>query len=84
MSEFKEISNAEALNLEILRLVMSDRAAAQKAIEFVSGNQLKLELLKDQYQIAGTEPTPLGRVEKAIRNVNESLDLFHGVNNAGS
>lgn len=76
MAEFKEISSAEALNLDILRMVMSDRAAAQKAIEFVGGSQLKSELLKDQYQIASSEQTPIARVEKAIRAVTESLDLF--------
>lgn len=76
MSEITEMTDVQQMNLEILRLVMSDTAAAEKAIVFVGGNRLNFELFKDQYQLAGAETTPLSRTEKAIREAREALTLF--------
>jgi len=76
MAEITQITDAEQMNLEILRLVQSDTAAAEKAITFVAGRKLNYELFKDQYQLAGAETTPLNRTDKAIKEAKEALLLF--------
>lgn len=79
MAEIIEMTNVQTMNLEILRLVQSDTAAAEKAIEFVDGNKLNFELFKGQYARAQAEQTPLARSEKAIREAKEALTLFASV-----
>lgn len=76
MPEITEMTDVQQMNLEILRLVQNDTAAAEKAITFVSGNKLNYELFKDQYQLAGAEISPVSRADKAIREAKEALDLF--------
>lgn len=76
MAEITEMTDVQQMNLEILRLVQSDTAAAEKAITFVDGNKLNYELFKDQYQLAGAENTPVSRTDKAIREAKEALTLF--------
>lgn len=71
-----EMTPVESMNLEILRMVQMDTAAAEKAIVFVNGEQLKYELFKSQYALAQTEQTPLARTEKAVREAKEALTLF--------
>lgn len=66
----------QQMNLDILRLVQSDTAAAEKAIAFVAGSKLNFELFKDQLVLAQGEGTALARAEKAIREAKEALDLF--------
>ena len=74
MAEITELTELQQMNLEILRLVQSDTAAAEKAITFVNGSKLNFELFKDQ--LAAGEGTALARAEKAIREAKEALDLF--------
>lgn len=76
MAEIIEMTDEQAMNLELLRLVQNDTAAAEKAIAFVAGSKLNLELFKDQYQLASSETTPISRAEKAIREAKEALMLF--------
>lgn len=76
MAEITEMTEVQQMNLEILRLVQSDTAAAEKAITFVAGNQLNYELFKDQYHLAGAEVSPVSRTDKAIREAKEAIDLF--------
>lgn len=76
MTAITELTDVQQMNLELLRLVQSDTAAAEKAIEFVAGVKLNYELFKDQYTLAGAEQTPLARTEKAIREAKEVLTLF--------
>lgn len=76
MAEITQMTEVQQMNLEILRLVQSDTAAAEKAITFVGGNKLNYELFKDQYQLAGAENTPVSRTDKAIREAKEALTLF--------
>ena len=76
MAEITELTDLQQMNLEILRLVQSDTAAAEKAIQFVNGNKLNFELFKDQLVLAQGEGTSLNRAEKAIREAKEALDLF--------
>ena len=76
MPEITQITEVQQMNLEILRLVQSDTAAAEKAFTFVAGNKLNYELFKDQYQLAGAEISPASRADKAIREAKEALDLF--------
>lgn len=76
MAEITELTDLQQMNLEILRLVQSDTAAAEKAIQFVNGNKLNFELFKDQLVLAQGEGTSLNRAEKAIREAKETLDLF--------
>lgn len=76
MEEITQMTEVQQMNLEILRLVQSDTAAAEKAITFVDGNKLNYELFKDQYQLAGAENTPLNRADKAIKEAKEALLLF--------
>ncbi|PAV94175.1 hypothetical protein CJD50_22155 [Hafnia paralvei] len=76
MAEITALTELQQMNLEILRLVQSDTAAAEKAITFVNGSKLNFELFKDQLALAAAETTALARTEKAIREAKEALDLF--------
>ncbi|CAI2031381.1 MULTISPECIES: DUF2560 family protein [Serratia] len=71
-----EMTELQAMNLEIFRMVQNDTAAAEKAITFISGDKLKYELFKDGYVRAQNEGAPVSRVDKAIRTAEEALDLF--------
>ncbi len=71
-----EMTELQAMNLEIFRLVQSDTAAAEKAITFIGGDKLKYELFKDGYTRAQTETGVVARADKAIRTAEEALDLF--------
>lgn len=66
----------QATRLELLRLVMNDTAAAQKAIEFVGDDLLKLELFKDHYALVQTGIGVVARTDKAVREAQEALSLF--------
>ncbi|MBD2791563.1 DUF2560 family protein [Xenorhabdus szentirmaii] len=72
-----ELTPSQQMRLDILRLVMNDTAAAQKAIEFVKDNLLKFELFKIQIQLVQTEQGIVARTDKAIRNAEEALSLFN-------
>ncbi|WP_442977234.1 DUF2560 family protein [Salmonella enterica] len=76
MAEITALTELQQMNLDILRLVQSDTAAAEKAIAFVAGSKLNFELFKDQLVLAQGEGTALARAEKAIREAKEALDLF--------
>ncbi|CAH6577494.1 MAG: DUF2560 family protein [Citrobacter freundii] len=76
MAEITALTELQQMNLDILRLVQSDTAAAEKAITFVNGSKLNFELFKDQLVLASGEGTALDRAEKAIREAKEALDLF--------
>lgn len=76
MAEITQMTDVQQMNLEILRLVQGDTAAAEKAITFVDGNKLNYELFKDRYHLATTEPTALSRTDKAIKEAKEALMLF--------
>ncbi|WP_447214776.1 DUF2560 family protein [Citrobacter pasteurii] len=76
MAEITALTELQQMNLDILRLVQSDTAAAEKAITFVNGSKLNFELFKDQLVLASGEGTSLARAEKAIREAKEALDLF--------
>ncbi|MDE1487964.1 DUF2560 family protein [Xenorhabdus bovienii] len=71
-----ELTTSQRMRLEILRLVMNDTAAAQKAIEFIGDDTLKFELFKDQYKLVQTESGVVARTDKSIRNAQEALSLF--------
>lgn len=74
--DITELTEIQTMKLGIFRMVQGDTAAAEKAIEFVNGSKLNLELFTDAYVKAQTEVTALARTEKAIREAKESLDLF--------
>lgn len=76
MAEITALTELQQMNLDILRLVQSDTAAAEKAITFVAGNKLKFKLFKDQLVLAAAQPTPVSRVDKAVREAQEALTLF--------
>ena len=76
MAEINELTELQQMNLDILRMVQSDTAAAEKAIAFVAGQRLNFELFRDQLRLAAAESTSLARTEKAIREAKEALDLF--------
>lgn len=76
MAEITALTELQQMNLDILRLVQNDTAAAEKAIAFVAGSKLNFELFSDQLNLAGAETTALARAEKAIREAKEALDLF--------
>ncbi|EPP0955036.1 DUF2560 family protein [Cronobacter dublinensis] len=78
MAEVTQMTDTQQLNLDLYRLVMKDTAAAKKVIAFVSGDQLKAELFKDAFTIAGSEPGIVGRTDKAIQTATEALALFEG------
>ncbi|EMC1043110.1 DUF2560 family protein [Serratia marcescens] len=70
------MTDVQAMNLEIFRLVMSDTTAASKAIAFVAGERLKYELFRDSYANASSDGSIVSRTEIAIRKATEALDLF--------
>lgn len=70
------MTDVQAMNLEIFRLVMSDTTAASKAIAFVAGERLKYELFRDSYANASSDESIVSRTEIAIRKATEALDLF--------
>lgn len=70
------LTPTQASRLEILRLVMKDTAAAQKAIDFINDDPLKQELFKDQYALAANESGLVSRTEKAIKECQQALPLF--------
>ncbi|BET97690.1 DUF2560 family protein [Xenorhabdus nematophila] len=72
-----ELTLSQQMRLDVLRLVMNDTAAAQKAIEFIGDNTLKFELFKDQYTLVQTESGVVARADKAVRNAQEALSLFN-------
>ncbi|PHM51525.1 DUF2560 family protein [Xenorhabdus sp. KK7.4] len=72
-----ELTSSQQMRLDVLRLVMNDTAAAQKAIEFIGDNTLKFELFKDQYKLVQTESGVVARADKAVRNAQEALSLFN-------
>ncbi|HGY1166552.1 TPA: DUF2560 family protein [Citrobacter braakii] len=76
MAEITALTELQQMNLDILRLVQSDTAAAEKAITFVNGSKLNYELFKDQYHLAGAESSYVSRTDKAIREAKEALDLL--------
>jgi hypothetical protein len=71
-----EMTEEQAMNLEVFKVVQSDTAAGEKAITFIGGNKLKYELFKDAYTRVQTEPGVVGRVDKAIKMAEEALGLF--------
>lgn len=71
-----QMTELQAMNLDIFKLVMRDTAAGEKAITFVNGDQLKYELFKDAYAQAQTESAPVSRVDKAIKLAEEALTIF--------
>lgn len=71
-----QMTELQAMNLEIFRLVMRDTAAGEKAITFVNGDQFKYELFKDAYTQAQTETAPVSRVDKAIKLTEEALEIL--------
>ena len=70
------MNEEQALNLSIYRLVMRDTAAAKKAINYVSGDALKLELFTDGYTLATGETGVVARTDKAIQIATEAYALF--------
>lgn len=70
------INEDQALNLSIYRLVMRDTAAAKKAISYVGGDALKLELFTDGYTLATGETGVVARTDKAIQIATEAYALF--------
>ncbi|WP_447872008.1 DUF2560 family protein [Serratia fonticola] len=72
---FIQMTEVQAMNLDLFRLVRSDTAAAEKAIKFVNGEQLKYELFKDGYSNA-VEEGPGSRVDRAIKTAEEALLVF--------
>ena len=62
-----EMTEEQAMNLEVFKLVQSDTAAGEKAITFIGGNKLKYELFKDAYTRVQTEPGVVGRVTRPSR-----------------
>lgn len=71
-----QMTELQAMNLEIFRMVMSDTAAGEKAITFIGGDQFKYELFKDAYAKAQVEGQPVSRVDKAIKLTEEALTIF--------
>lgn len=49
MAEITALTELQQMNLDILRLVQSDTAAAEKAIAFVAGSKLNFELFKTNW-----------------------------------
>ncbi|WP_223664223.1 DUF2560 family protein [Serratia sp. JSRIV002] len=74
--EITEMTELQAMNLDIFKLVLSDTAAAEKAITFIAGDKLRYELFKDAYARVQSETGVVARTEKAIRLAEEAQDLF--------
>jgi hypothetical protein len=76
MAEIIQVTEINEMNLSIFRLVMRDTAAAKKAIAFVAGDKLKLELFIDGYTLATGETGVVARTDKAIQIATEAMALF--------
>jgi hypothetical protein len=76
MAEIIQVTEINEMNLSIYRLVMRDTAAAKKAIAFVAGDKLKLELFTDGYTLATGETGVVARTDKAIQIATEAMALF--------
>lgn len=76
MTDIKELTDLQRLNLELYRLVAKDTAAAKKAIAFVKGDCLKDELFKDGFAQATGEVGWVARTEKAVQLATEALNIF--------
>jgi len=76
MADIVGMTDVQAMNLELLRLVMGDTTAAGKAISFVGGERLKYELFRDGYSNAPSDSGVVSRTDIAIRKATEALDLF--------
>ncbi|MBP1035874.1 DUF2560 family protein [Serratia fonticola] len=71
-----QMTELQAMNLDIFKLVMRDTAAGEKAIAFIGGDQFKYELFKDAYAQAQTETAAVSRVDKAIKLTEEALAIL--------
>lgn len=49
MAEITALTELQQMNLDILRLVQSDTAAAEKAIAFVAGSKLNFDCSKTNW-----------------------------------
>lgn len=73
---FIKMNEIESLRLRVLRLVMSDTAAAKVALDFIGGDELKAELFADAYKKVQTESEAVARALKAVDDAGTLLKVF--------
>ena len=76
-----ELTDKEKIRLAIYKLVGADKAAAEKAIEFVNDDPLRYEVFTDRYGRVTTEYEyqqngPVAKVIKACSEAEDILLLF--------
>ena len=76
-----ELTDKEKIRLAIYKLVGADKAAAEKAIEFVKDDPLRYEVFTDRYGRVTTEyeyqqNSPVAKVIKACSDAEDILLLF--------
>lgn len=76
-----ELTEQQKIRLAIYKLVGADKAAAEKAIEFVNDDPLRYEVFIDRYGRVTTEYEyqqngPVAKVLKACSDAEDTLLLF--------
>lgn len=76
MVEIIPMTEEQKFQLEIYKLVMNQNAAAEEAFQFISTDELKLELFKIHFQSGGANSDITTRTIEAVRKSKEALDLL--------
>ena len=76
-----ELTDKQKIRLAIYKLVGADKAAAEKAIDFVNDDPLRYEVFTDRYGRVTTEfdyqaNGPVAKVIKACSDAEDTLLLF--------
>lgn len=71
-----QVTDLQAMRLELLRLVQNDPAAYKGASDFIGDQAIKYEVFKDCYLQAHHEPTAIAKTLSAIAEAEQRLLLI--------
>jgi len=76
MPDIIQITEAQALKLDLLLVVSNDATAFKKASEFVGFDMLKFALFKTCYYQANLQPTPATKADEAVTEAEQRLNIM--------
>ncbi len=76
MTDIIQITDAQALKLDLLAAVSNDATAFKKASEFVGNDMLKFALFKTCYEQAHLQPTPATKADEAVTEAEQRLAIM--------
>ena len=76
MTDIIQITDAQALKLDLLTVVSNDATAFKKASEFVGNGMLKFSLFKTCYEQAHMQPTPATKADEAVTEAEQRLNIM--------